>query len=203
MSVYGQLLMKAAQEGHQETVLQAADTVVRASLRINQLLNDLLTYTEVSNNPLENTVQHIDLNAALTMTLDNLRLLIDQSGANVSYPTLPTVTIQGREGMLVQVFQNLIENAIKYRRGVPQVSISAERKGADWQLAVSDNGSGIPPQFYEHIFGVFKRLHGKDIAGTGMGLAICKRAIERCGGRIWVESKIGQGSTFYFSLPAL
>jgi light-regulated signal transduction histidine kinase (bacteriophytochrome) len=119
------------------------------------------------------------------------------------HDSLPTVMAD--EGQLAQVFQNLITNAIKFRReGVPpQVHVSAEREGDEWVFSVADNGIGIAPEQVDRIFQVFQRLHTKDeYEGTGIGLALCRRIVERHGGRIWVESEPGEGSTFTFTLPA-
>ena len=132
---------------------------------------------------------------------ENCKTAIDESHAIVTSESLPTVS--GQEPHFVQLLQNLVSNAIKYRSDrPPQVHVLAQQQGRFWQLAVADNGIGIDPEYHEQIFGVFKRLHGKNISGTGIGLAICKKIVDRYGGRIWVESEPGKGATFYFTLPA-
>ena len=104
---------------------------------------------------------------------------------------------------LAQLFQNLLENAIKYRRGVPpEIHVSCEKRGADWTISVKDNGLGVPESHYQQIFEPFQRLRNSKIAGSGLGLATCKRIVERHGGSIWGRSEQGQGSTFYFTIPA-
>ena len=103
----------------------------------------------------------------------------------------------------MQLFQNLIGNGLKYRsERPPRIHVSAERQDGLWRIAIQDNGIGIAPEYHKQIFGVFKRLHGKAVPGTGIGLAICKRVVERYGGQIWVESQVDQGSAFYFTVPA-
>jgi signal transduction histidine kinase len=103
----------------------------------------------------------------------------------------------------MQLFQNLISNALKYceKERRPEIDVSAERRDDSWVFSVKDNGIGIAPEYHDQIFGVFKRLHGRDVPGTGIGLAICKRIMDHYGGRLWLESEVGQGSTFYFSFP--
>ena len=133
--------------------------------------------------------------------LADLNVALTESGATVTHTDLPRVPMY--EFQLEQVLQNLILNAIRYRSSLPpRIHVAAERQAGDWLFSVRDNGIGIESQFKEHIFGIFKRLHGAaEYSGTGMGLAICQRAIERSGGRIWVESEFGAGSTFYFTIP--
>ncbi|MDQ1252269.1 MAG: hypothetical protein QG646_1387, partial [Euryarchaeota archaeon] len=137
----------------------------------------------------------------LNQTLSNLELYIRQNNASVSHDPLPEVIADSTQ--LAQVFQNLIINGIKFNSGArPRIHISSERKAKEWIFSVKDNGIGIDPQYAEKIFEVFKRLHNKEkYPGTGIGLAICKKIIERHGGRIWVESELGKGSIFYFTLP--
>jgi light-regulated signal transduction histidine kinase (bacteriophytochrome) len=138
--------------------------------------------------------------AVLAWTKMNLHLSIQESGAIVTNDPLPTV--RADQAQLVQVFQNLLANAIQYRGDEPpRIHISAQDCGAEWLLGVKDNGIGIDPRYAQYVFGVFKRLHGKERPGTGIGLAICQRIVERHGGRIWVESEPGQGATFFFTLP--
>jgi light-regulated signal transduction histidine kinase (bacteriophytochrome) len=144
----------------------------------------------------------VDANDALNETLANLSGAIQENGAQVTADPLPAVSVHNAH--LQQLFQNLIGNAIKYRspaRG-PLVHVGAHRKDGHWIFSVTDNGIGIEPEYKERIFGLFKRLHsGEEYAGTGIGLAICQRIVERYHGRIWVESEPGEGSRFYFTLP--
>ena len=143
-----------------------------------------------------------DAAQALRIALGNLAGAIAESGACIDAGTLPSIPVH--EVHLQQVFQNIIGNAIKYRSPdrPPVVHVSAERQDGHWTFAVSDNGIGIDPQYKENIFGLFKRLHTSDeYSGTGIGLAICQRIVERHNGRIWVESEPGRGSTFLFQLP--
>jgi len=171
---------------------------VQGALRIEALLKTLLAYWEVSERE-RGTPASIDSGSVLTKTIFNLQSAITDSGAVVTFGVLPTVVAE--EGLLMQVFQNLISNSIKYRgKDTPKIHVSAKGEGESWQFAVQDNGIGIDPQDTERIFGMFKRLHGSEIPGTGIGLAICKKVVERQGGRIWVESEVGHGATFKFTL---
>jgi PAS domain S-box-containing protein len=172
---------------------------VQGALRIEALLKALLAYWEVAERE-HGSVTSVDCNAVLGKTLLNLQAAIAESGASVTSDPLPTLAAE--EVMLMQVFQNLISNAIKYRgAATPRIHVSAQREAEGWQFAVRDNGVGIDPQDADRVFGMFKRLHGGEIPGTGIGLAICKKVVERQGGRIWVESEAGQGSTFKFTIP--
>jgi light-regulated signal transduction histidine kinase (bacteriophytochrome) len=171
-------------------------------MRLENLLRDLRTFMQLSIEGGEAT-KDIDAGAVLEKALANLDVAIRESGAEIHFTPLPVVRMY--EFQLEQLFQNLVANAIRYRRELPpRISIAAERQGEEWLFSVRDNGIGIAEQFKEQIFGVFKRLHGAaEYPGTGMGLAICHRIIERAGGRIWVESEPGTGSTFYFTVPCV
>jgi two-component system CheB/CheR fusion protein len=173
---------------------------VEGALRIEALLKALLSYWEVAERS-HDAFTPIDCAAVLSKTLLNLHAAIAESGAVVTSDPLPTV--EAEEVLMMQLFQNLISNAIKYKgTETPHIHISAEREPSGWLFAVRDNGMGIEPQDCERVFGMFKRLHGSEIPGTGIGLALCKKVIDRQGGRIWVESKPGHGSTFKFTIPA-
>jgi PAS domain S-box-containing protein len=168
--------------------------------RMQGLIKDLLAYSRAGTNG--KVLHEISAENALKEALANLRATIDQSGAVVTRDALPAIRTD--ETQLTQVFQNLVGNAIKYRGAeVPHVHVSATKNGGnEWTFSVRDNGLGIDPQYYERIFILFQRLHGRDeFEGTGIGLAICKKILERLGGRIWVESQPEKGSTFYFALP--
>jgi len=136
----------------------------------------------------------------LKKALANLEVVIKESDATIESTDLPRLRMY--EFQLQQVFQNLIGNAIRYRSSEPpRINVAAQQRGAEWLISVQDNGIGIAPEFKEQIFGIFKRLHSTaEYPGTGMGLAICQRIIERLGGRIWVESVPNQGATFMFTL---
>ncbi len=143
----------------------------------------------------------VDCNAVLAKTLLNLQTAIVQSGAIVTSDPLPTLVAE--EVMLTQLFQNLIANSIKYRgEETPRIHVSAERNAGGWLFSVRDNGVGIDPQYADRVFGMFRRLHGPDIPGTGIGLALCRKIVERHGGRIWVESEKGQGAALRFLIAA-
>jgi PAS domain S-box-containing protein len=173
---------------------------VDGSNRMQGLIQDLLAYSRAGTNG--KPLREISSENALNEGLANLRATIQESGAVVTHDPLPALTTDGTQ--LAQVFQNLVGNAIKYRSDkVPHVHVSAAKNGGHkWIFSVQDNGLGIDAQYFERIFILFQRLHGRDeFKGTGIGLAICKKTVERLGGRIWVESQPEKGATFYFSLP--
>jgi signal transduction histidine kinase len=200
ITTYSQLLIKryGAQLGNEPAVFLGY--IADNAQRMSGLLADLLSYTQAGVDE-EPAAEFIDLNAVCDDAVKNLQVAIGESGAVVTHDELPSV--YGHEAHFLQLLQNLIANAIKYRgEQAPQIVVSAERRDGEWLFAVADNGMGIPPEYQRQIFGLFKRLHGKTIPGTGIGLAICQRVVERYGGRIWVESEVNRGARFYFTLPA-
>jgi signal transduction histidine kinase len=173
---------------------------VEGAKRMQSLIGGLLEFSRVGR--VDEPFAAVDTSAALDQALLNLRSALDESRAAVTRGPLPTVT--GNAGRLAQVFQNLIGNAIKFRRpGVtPEVHVSSIPHREGWLFAVRDNGIGIDPQCVDRIFVIFQRLHTRaEYPGTGIGLSICKKVVERHGGRIWVESQPGAGATFQFTLP--
>ncbi len=170
---------------------------VDGALRMQTLINDLLQYSRIGTRG--KNLSSIDLNDILRQTLSNLRITINERAALVTGDKLPIVFADG--GQMVQLFQNLIGNALKFCNTSPRIHISAKEESDNYLLMVKDNGIGIEPQYYERIFQIFQRLHPKDeYGGTGIGLAICRRIIERHGGKIWVESEHGEGTIFKFTL---
>jgi light-regulated signal transduction histidine kinase (bacteriophytochrome) len=174
---------------------------VEGAQRMQRLINDLLSYSRVGRRVSELTP--VDAEIAFTHALESLRTTVEECAGTVTHDPLPT-KVWADETQLEQLLQNLVTNALKFKGAEsPRVHVSAERRGADWLFSVRDNGIGIDPEYFDRIFVIFQRLHGRqEYPGTGIGLAICKRIVDRHGGRIWVESTPGAGSTFYFTLPA-
>jgi light-regulated signal transduction histidine kinase (bacteriophytochrome) len=165
---------------------------------MQQLINDLLAYSRVGTQAKPFTPT--DFEAVLENTLANLQIAIEESEAIITHDPLPTLMADPVQ--MVQLLQNLIGNAIKFRDQPPRIHIHAEPGEKSWLFSVRDNGLGIDPQFFERIFIIFQRLHTRaEYAGTGIGLAICKKIVERHGGRIWVEPAPDQGSIFRFTIP--
>jgi PAS domain S-box-containing protein len=202
VSSYTQLLAKRYQGRLDSDAHEFIAFAVDGCNRMQGLIQDLLAYSRAGTNGKE--LSEVSSEDALQEALTNLRMTIKQSGSIVTHDSMPAVTTD--ESQLRQVFQNLVGNAIKYRGAeTPRVHVSATRNGEnEWTFSVRDNGMGIDPQYFERIFILFQRLHGRDeFEGTGIGLAICKKILERLGGRIWVESQPEKGSTFYFALPEI
>jgi PAS domain S-box-containing protein len=174
---------------------------VDGAKRMQTLINDLLAFSRVGTRGKE--VVATDAEAVLVRTLRDLGAAAAESGVIITHDPLPIVLAD--DGQLGQVFQNLIGNAIRFRGDGPaRIHVSAQRNGSGYVFSVNDNGIGISPEYFERIFVIFQRLHGRGrYPGTGIGLAVCKKIVERHGGRIWVESEPGQGATFYFTLPAI
>jgi hypothetical protein len=168
--------------------------------RMQSLIKDLLAYSQIDTK--ERIFTPTNCSVALDQAIHNLHSTIEESGVEVTYDLLPTVMADASQ--MSRLFQNLIGNAIKFHDEKPlRVHISAERKGDEWVFSVRDNGIGIDPKQTERIFVIFQRLHTREeYPGTGIGLAICKRIVERHDGRIWVESELGEGSKFYFTIPS-
>jgi PAS domain S-box-containing protein len=197
---FGQLLERhhgGALDDKGKTLLS---TMLSAGQRMNSLIQDLLVYSQLSNEEQAVTSIHLDedLETALTLLQSSIR----DNGAIITHDPLPVLRVD--RGQMVRLFQNLIGNALKFRKReeLPRIHISAELQESEWIIRVQDNGIGFAQEHAERIFAPFKRLHGKEVPGSGIGLATCKRIVERCGGRIGAESKPGVGARFWFTIPA-
>jgi hypothetical protein len=196
---YSQWLSKTAGEKLGSREQQMLSVIEQHAGRLHQLLGGLRQYIQVSDSG-DRVWGVVDCRSAVKSAVWNLQQLLDETGTSIEHGELPT--LHSIELLLVQVFQNLISNSVKYRTNAPPViKISAEKTENGWTFSVRDNGIGIDPKYSEYIFGVFRRLQGTEHAGAGIGLAICRAAVEQLGGRIWVESALGAGATFHFTLP--
>jgi PAS domain S-box-containing protein len=196
-----QLLQKRYQGKLDERAEEFIAHAVAGTKRMQALITDLLAYSRVGTKT--NPFEQANCADVLADALSNLTVALEESGAVVIPEGLPTLAADGSQ--LAQVFQNLIGNALKFRAEDrrPEIRVTARREADEWIFAVADNGIGIEPQYYDRIFRMFQRLHTRSrYPGTGIGLAICKKIIERHGGRIWIESQPGRGSTFFFTLSA-
>jgi chemotaxis family two-component system sensor kinase Cph1 len=174
--------------------------VTDATRRMAKLIEDLLTYATATTKG-GHTRELVDANIQLAAAVENLEAAIADAGAEITHEDLPAIAVDGTS--LVQIFQNLIGNAIRYRSAeAPRIHIAARAVDDEWLFCCRDNGIGIAPQYHAQIFEPFKRLHGVELPGSGIGLALCKKIIERYKGRVWVESNQDEGATFYFSVPA-
>ena len=199
VALYSQMLQRKFGEKLGEEADQFISYVVGGARRMEMLLKDLLAYSQTGSSA-EGPAEPVDFLEVLRKVLLNLQASIEQNGAIITWDSLPMV--QAHEIRLIQLMQNLVGNAIKYRASEPpRIHVLAEVREQDCLISVRDNGIGIEPEYQQQIFGIFKRLHGQNYPGTGIGLAICQRIVERYGGRIWVESQAGQGSRFCFTLP--
>jgi signal transduction histidine kinase len=168
--------------------------------RMHRLIADLLSFSRVQTKARH--FEPVNCQEVVERVLDNLKMAIAESQARIAHDSLPVVA--GDPSLLSQLFQNLIGNAVKFRAEArPEIRLEAQRNGDQWKFSVRDNGIGIDPRHFDRIFMIFQRLHGRDkYPGTGIGLSLCKKIVERHGGRIWLESEPGRGTTFFFTLPA-
>ena len=199
---YTQLLERRYGDKLDRDAHEFMDFIVDGATRMKQLIEDLLAYSRVGTRGKE--PQPVHAQTVLDKVRVNLRAAVEQSGATITHDRLPDVNADDTQ--LAQLLQNLIANAIKFRKKdeAPRIHVGAEDAGDEWRFAVADNGIGIEPQYFDRIFMVFQRLHTQDeYPGTGIGLAICRKVVERHRGRIWVESAYGKGSTFRFTLPKI
>ena len=207
---YTQLLARRYQNRLDKEADEFIDYAVQGAVRLQVLINDLLAYSRLGTRG--KPFERIDCNEVLKRAVENCKIAIQDANAVITSSNLPVIVGDGTQW--TQLFQNLLSNAIKFHGPEPpQIQIQAELKPTplpqetpvcEWVFSVSDNGIGIEPQYYERIFVIFQRLHAREeYPGTGIGLAICKKIVERHGGRIWVESTIGRGTTFFFTAPQM
>jgi light-regulated signal transduction histidine kinase (bacteriophytochrome) len=198
---YTDLLIRRTVKDDDPDSVEFADYICKAVDRMRDLIDALLDYSRLVHQPAEDRVT-ADADAALRDAMTSLSEAMEEQQAEVVADRLPRVRIE--PAALTQVFQNLLANSLKYRRESqpPEIRITATAQRGEVRFAVRDNGIGVQPQYYHRIFELFRRLHGEEYPGLGIGLAMCKRMIERHGGRIWLESEPGTGSTFYFTLNA-
>lgn len=196
-----QLLREELKDRLGEEELDYLKTIQDNVNYLGEMIRSLLSYARLGSSGIQ--VKECDLRAVVHGLLVHIQSMVDEAGATITCDPLPTV--RGDEVMLTRLFQNLIENGIKYRRDQPpRIHVGARRDNAEWVFSVSDNGIGIEPRHFDRVFQMFQRLHGDEsqYKGSGVGLATCKKIVERHGGRIWLESVPGEGTTFHFALPA-
>jgi signal transduction histidine kinase len=197
--MYAELLERRRGE-HSGDGLDLVEGIREATQQARGLIRDLLEYSRAGRGRID--LERVPAAAIVAQALDGLAGALDESSARVIVGTLPVV--RADRAHMARVFQNLIGNAVKFTGGhTPIVSIGAEREGEHWRFSVRDNGIGMDPEHARRIFEPFQRLHGEeDYPGTGIGLAVCERIVDQHGGRIWVDSTLGEGSVFSFTLPA-
>lgn len=202
VSIYAQLLARRYQGQLGEDADEFIGHITESAARMENLIRDLLEFSQLDSRGSDHFVK-TSCGEALENALTNLHVRIQETAAQITRSELPDVV--GDAVQLSRLFQNLIINSIKYRSDqVPKIDICAYLHGSEWTITVRDNGIGIEPQYAEKVFGIFRRLHPRgERSGNGMGLAICKKVVSRHGGRIWVESQLGQGAAFHFTLPAI
>lgn len=198
---YTQLLARRYKDNLDADAREFITFAVDGAIRMQKLINDLLMYSRVGTKG--KPFEPMEGEDVLHAVLSNLKIAIQESGAVVTHDPLPAVS--GDPVQLIQLFQNLIGNAIKFRGpAAPRVHLGVEKKGNEWIFSVRDNGIGIESQYFDRIFVIFQRLHTREeYPGTGIGLAVCKKIVERHEGRIWVESEPRKGATFFFTMPVM
>jgi light-regulated signal transduction histidine kinase (bacteriophytochrome) len=198
ISGYCQLLREEIGGQGPPTADEYLGQIINGAARMERLIEDLLEYSRAAR--AERSLQSVDTESVVSQARANLDALVRAQEATIEVGPMPTVI--GDQTQLVQLLQNLIGNAIKFRRQTsPRVRVSALRGGKCWQFAVEDNGIGIEKEHFDRIFQTFQRLHGQEYPGNGIGLAVCKKIVERHGGRIWLDSIVGKGTTFRFTIP--
>jgi light-regulated signal transduction histidine kinase (bacteriophytochrome) len=199
VTLYSQLLEKRYKDRLDDDADDFIEYIVENAKRMKYLIDDLLEYSRITSQAKE--FENIDMDKVLESILSNLSIIIVENNVDVTHDHLPKIFAD--KNQIMQVFQNLLTNAIKFRgKEPPKIDISAQKKEKEWIFSVQDNGIGINPKHQKQIFEVFKRLHTREeYPGTGIGLSIAQKIIERHGGRIWAESDLGKGSTFYFTIP--
>ncbi len=200
ISGYCQLLREELDGKLDASVSDYLNQIVNGAARMDRLIEDLLEYSRAGRT--RRPIQPVNMETAVAHACANLDAATRQYGAKIDVGPMPTVN--GDQTQIIQLFQNLIGNAIKFRGpSSPAIRISASQNDGFWCFAVEDNGIGIEKESFDRIFQIFQRLHGREYPGTGIGLAVCKKIVDRHGGRIWLDSVVGQGTTFRFTLPAV
>lgn len=198
VATYSGVIAKRYRDQLDPAANEFLDFIIDGARRMDRILSDLLLYAELVHSNQELAASVVPADKALDNAIAKVKARLAEARGVVTRGKLPSIVMQ--DGHLEQLFENLLDNAIKYRRGEPPaIHVAAERVDNAWQFSVRDNGLGIPKEHHERLFGVFQRFHGPEYPGTGIGLAICSRIVQRYGGEIWVESDAGAGSTFYFT----
>jgi light-regulated signal transduction histidine kinase (bacteriophytochrome) len=200
VSIYAQLMAKRYRDQLGPDANEFIGYITESASRMENLIRDLLDFSQLDSRGSDHFVR-TSCDDSLDDALVNLQMRIEETGATITRSPLPCVI--GDPVQLTRLFQNLIINSIKYRGDEPpKIDIRAEQRNNDWLISIRDNGMGIEPQYAEKVFGIFRRLHPRsERSGNGMGLAICKKVVTRHGGRIWVDSELGKGAAFRFTLP--
>ncbi len=201
VKLYSQLLARRYEKLLDETGIEFVRIIEGGVDRMHNLIEDLLSYSRISHDEAHN-LRPVELDAIVRRTIDGLGPALQENQATVNVETLPTVLGDGER--MFHVFQNLVSNSLKYRNShPPKIDIAAMKEGAEWVISVKDNGIGFEQQYADDVFGLFKRLHGNQYPGTGIGLTIVRRVIEQHGGRIWVQSAPNEGTSFFFTLKSV